>query len=102
MYASQDLGIKHVSTTLACADPGIFSGGSRSDGQKTVWTMFFLVLNLFYSLQRGSNGFITEKTILLQGSRGGPTFSGGWVGGLGNFFQGGGVQIRVGVDYMQM
>ena len=35
-------------------------GGSRPDGQKTVWTMFFLVINLFYSLQRGSNGFITE------------------------------------------
>ena len=29
-------------------------GGSRPDGQKTVWTM------LFYSLQMGSNGFITE------------------------------------------
>ena len=35
-------------------------GGSRPDGQKTVWTMFFLVTNLFYSLQSGSNGFITE------------------------------------------
>ena len=46
----------------------IFSGGSRPYGQKTVWTNFFLVLNLFYSLQRGSNGFITEKTILFQGS----------------------------------
>ena len=33
------------------------------------------VLNLFYSLQRGSSGFITEKTILFQGSRGGSTFS---------------------------
>ena len=31
-----------------------------SDGQKTVRTMFFLVINLFYSLQSGSNGFITE------------------------------------------
>ena len=31
----------------------------------------------FYSLQRGSNGFITEKTLLFQGSRGGPTFSRG-------------------------
>ena len=31
---------------------------------------FLLVLNLFYSLQRGSNGFITEKTILFKGSRG--------------------------------
>ena len=29
---------------------------------------FILVLNLFYSLQRGSNGFITEKTILFKGS----------------------------------
>ena len=49
----------------SCADPGIFvrrggGGGSRPDGQITVWTMFFLVINLFYSLQSGSNGFITE------------------------------------------
>ena len=35
-------------------------GGSRPDDQKTVWTMFFLVSNLFYSLQSGSNSFITE------------------------------------------
>ena len=26
---------------------------------------FYLVLSLFYSLQRGSNGFIAEKTILI-------------------------------------
>ena len=25
-------------------------GGSRPDGQKTVWTMFSLVINLFYNL----------------------------------------------------
>ena len=34
-------------------------GGSRPDGQKTVWTMFFLVIKLFYSLQsdyRGEEG----------------------------------------------
>ena len=59
----------------------IFSGGVQPDGHKTVWTTFFfliiLVLNLIYSLQRGSNGFITEKTILFQGIRGGPTFSRG-------------------------
>ena len=30
---------------------------------------------VFSCLQRGSNGFITEKTILFQVSRGGPTFS---------------------------
>ena len=61
----------------SCADPGIFvrqgGGVSRPDGQKTVWTMFFLVINLFYNLQSGSNGFITE------GRRG------------SNFFQGVGV-----------
>ena len=47
-----------------------------------------LVLNLFYSLQRGSNGFTAEKTILIlyKGSRGGPLFSRGGV----NFFPGGG------------
>ena len=52
-------------------------GGSRPYSQKAVWAMFlclfFLVINLFYSLQSGSNGFITE------GRRG------------SNFFQGVGV-----------
>ena len=40
---------------------------------------FYMVLSLFYSLKRGSNGFIDEKTILIiyQGSRGGPLYSGG-------------------------
>ena len=49
---------------------------------------FYVVLSLFYSLQRGSNGFIAEKTILIlyQGSRGGPLFSRGDV----KLFQGGG------------
>ena len=39
--------------------------------------MLFLAFNLFYSLQRGSNGCFSEKTILFQGLRGGPTFSKG-------------------------
>ena len=40
---------------------------------------FYLVLSLFYSLQRGSNGFIAVKTLLIlyQGSKGGPLFSRG-------------------------
>ena len=48
---------------------------------------FYLVLSLFYSLQRGLNSFIAEKTILIlyQGSRGGPLYSGGGGGGS-NFF----------------
>ena len=39
---------------------------------------FYLDLSLFYSLKRGSNGFIAEKTILIlyKGSRCGPLFSG--------------------------
>ena len=50
----------------------------------------YLVLSLFYSLQRGSNGFIAEKTILIlyQGLRGGPLFSRG--GGGIKLFPGGG------------
>ena len=54
---------------------------------------FYLVLSLFYSLKRGSNGFIAEKTILTlyKGSRGGPLFS--REGGGPTFFQGGGVQL---------
>ena len=50
----------------------------------------YLVLSLFYSLQRGSNGFIAEKTILIldKGSRGGPLFS--REGGGVKLFPGGG------------
>ena len=50
----------------------------------------YLVLSLFYSLQRGSKGFIAEKAILIlyQGSRGGPLFCRG--GGVKLFSSGGG------------
>ena len=50
----------------------------------------YLVLSLFCSLQRGSNGFIAEKTIIIlyQGSRGGPLFSRG--GGCQTFSRVGG------------
>ena len=60
-----------------CADPGILSA--------------YLVLSLFYSLQRGSNGFIAEKTILIlyQGSRVDPLFSVGGGGGGIQLFPGG-------------
>ena len=56
-----------------------------------IFCQFYLVLSLFYSLKRGSNGFIAVKTILIlyKGSRGGPLFSGGGGGGLFNFFPGG-------------
>ena len=39
--------------------------------------------------------FISEKTIIFQGFRGGPTFSKGW---WANFFQGGGVQLLISIE----
>ena len=56
-----------------------------------------LVLSLFYSLQRGSYGFIAEKTILIlyQGSRGGPLFSRGG-GGCQTFSRG--VQMLISLE----
>ena len=57
---------------------------------------FYLVLSLFYSLKRGSNGFIAEKTILIlyKGSRGGPLFS----GRCPTFSRGWGVQILISIE----
>ena len=54
-----------------CADPGFFF-------------QFYLDLSIFLSYQRGSNGFIAEKTILIlyQGSRGVHYFPGGGGGGV--------------------
>ena len=59
---------------------------------------FYLVLSLFYSLKRGSNGFIAKKTILIlyKGSRGGTLFSGEG-GGVSNFFQGR-VQMLISIE----
>ena len=50
----------------------------------------YLVLSLFYSLQRGSNGFIAEKLYLYftKDPKGGPLFSRG--GGVKLFPGGGG------------
>ena len=63
---------------------------------------FYLVLSLFYSLKRGSDGFIVKKTILIlyNGFRGGPLFSGGGGGGGVDvqLFPGGGVQILISIE----
>ena len=70
-----------------------------------IFRQFYLVLSLFYSLQRGSNGFIVEKTILIlyQGSRGGPLSSRGGVklfpgGDVKLFPGGGGVQMLISLE----
>ena len=51
-------------------------------------------------LQRGSNGFIAEKTILIlyQGSRGGPLFPGGGGGVQPLPGGGGGVQMLISIE----
>ena len=55
------------------------SGAKDNMRGSSLFCQFYLVLSLVYSLQRGSNGFIAEKTIplLYQGSRGSPSFSRG-------------------------
>ena len=67
---------------------GVSGAGGNMCGFRN-FCQFYLVLSLFYSLQRGSNGFIAEKTILIlnQESRGGPLFS---RGGCQTFSRGGG------------
>ena len=70
--------------------------GSRPDVQKTVWTTFCFVLNLFYSLQRASNGFITEKTILSKDPEGVQHFQGGGGGGGSTFSTG--VQMLISIE----
>ena len=75
---------------------GIWGAGDNMRGSRN-FCQFYLVLSLFYSLQRGSNGFIAEKTIpvLYQGSRGVPLFS----RGVSNFFWGGGgVQMLISIE----
>ena len=43
---------------------GVSGTGGNMRGSRN-FRQFYLVLSLFYSLQRGSNGFIAEKTILI-------------------------------------
>ena len=58
----------------------------------------FFCPQLILQFTEGIQGFITEKTILYQGSRGGPTFSRG--GGGVQLFPGGGggVQMLISVE----
>ena len=71
--------------------PGLMA---RKQPEQRCFVCLFLFFNLFYSLQRGSNRFITEKSIICQGSnnfhgvqhlKGGQTFSRG--GPNANFYR---------------
>ena len=81
----------------ACADPGIFArggvgGGPGPTARKQLWQRFiyfFLLLNLFYSFTVFFYQlFISKKSIIFQGFRGGPSLSGGggWGGAGGSTF----------------
>ena len=84
----------HAATTFYQLQRGFGAGGNMRGSRN--FCQFYLILSLFYSLQRGSNGFIAEKTILIlyQGSRGGPLFPGGG----SKLFQGGGVQMLISIE----
>ena len=66
------------------------SGAGGNMRESRIFCQFYLVLSLFYSLQRGSNGFIAEKTLLIlyQECKGVHYFPGG--GGVKLFPGGGG------------
>ena len=68
-----------------CSDPGIFvRGGPGQSDKEKLWQSFFFCPQLI--LQKSNGQFISKKSIIFQGSRGGPTFS---RGGGSNFFEGG-------------
>ena len=65
----------HICTFTACADPVIFvKGGPGPTSRKQHVQRSSTYFTVY---RRGSNVFITEKTILFQGSKGGPLFSRG-------------------------
>ena len=78
---------RHVATTFYQLQRGF--GGRRQHARIQYFCQSYLVLNLFYGLQRGSNGFIAEKTILIltKDPEGVHYFP---EGGVSNFFKGGG------------
>ena len=95
LYLHRDVSHKDMLQPHFISCRGVSGAGGNMRGSRN-FCQFFLVLSLFYSLKRGSNCFIAEKTILIlyQGSKGGPLYSGG---GVSNFFQGG-VQMPISIE----
>ena len=78
---------RHATTTI-CKLQRVSGAGDNMRGSRN-FCQFYLVLSLFYSLQRGSNGFIAEKSYTYTLPRiqiGAHYFPGGGV----QFFLGGG------------
>ena len=86
-YAKRALTVAFVHTCAlkACSDPGIFvKGGPGRWPENSLDNVFFLFFSLQLILQFG---FITEKTALFQGSRGGV-----------QLFPGMGVQMLISIE----
>ena len=92
LYLHQDVSHTDMLQLHFISCRGVSGEGGNMRGSRD-FCQSYLVLRLFYSLQRGSNGFIAKKTILIlyQGSRGGPLFSRG--GGVKLFPRGGGPKL---------
>ena len=93
---------RHAATTFYQLQRVFGGAGGNMRGSRN-FCQFYLVLSLFYSLKRRSNGFIAEKTIhiLYKGSRGGPFiifFFGGGGGRVQLFSSGGGVQMLISIE----
>ena len=99
MYLHRDVSYTDMLQPHFISCRGVSGAGGNMSGSRN-FCQFYLVLSLFYSLKRGSNGFIAEKTILIlyKGSRGGPLFSG--VRGRCPTFSvgGGGVQMLISIE----
>ena len=67
-------------------------GGSRPDGQRTVWTFFLFLFRPQHILQftEGIQWFYNRENYIFDGSRGGQTFQGG-----SNFFHCGQMLISI-------
>ena len=90
---------RHAATTFYQLQGGGGGfGGRRQHARIQEFVSFILFSAYFFSLKRGSNGFIAEKTILIlyQGPRGGPLYSGAW--GVQFFPGGGGVQMLISIE----
>ena len=68
-----------------------YQGGIQARWPENSMDNFFLVLSLFYSFQRGSNGFIAENYIFPRIQRGSNISRGGGGGG-------GGVQMLISIE----
>ena len=91
MYLHRDVSHTDMLQLHFISCRGVSGAGGNMCGSRD-FCQSYIVLNLFYGLQRGSNGFIAEKNYIYtlpRIQRGSIISRGGWGGGgVSNFFQG--------------